>query len=488
MARERPVRSQALAILRELRDWTQEELADAAGLKRATICAYERGVEIPSDRKLLQFATVMGYTEEKVHDVLWLVRPPVRPQGRWIGPVYLSAAEEREIWNLGSDSSRLAAISLRGMLARGHAQAVVAEDREAARALWDDLRAERSLRTAVREKKEYQTWAVSELLCEESIRATPSRPDRALELAEAAVVAAELAPGEEKWRLRVLGYAQAHVGNAWRVLESLVSAKESFQRYRSAWEAGEGGDPLRLLNEGRVFGLEASLCREDLRLPEALALLRQGLEVSSKGEAGYLLINKAKVLETAEDYEGAIQVLRDASAIVESQNLRLTFVLRFDLAVNLGHLRRFAEVDPFLPELRGLAIQLGKELERLRVRWLEGWVAAGVGRWQQGVELLSVVREEFMTRNLTYDAALVSMDLADALLQLQRMAQVRGLAKQMAPIFESRGVHQKALEALRLFRQATEQEVVTVELVRSIRTYLVRAQKRPSLEFIGSAG
>jgi transcriptional regulator with XRE-family HTH domain len=167
MAEERPVRSQTLAILRELRDWTQEELAAAAGLKRATIGAYERGVETPSDRKLLQFAAVMGYTEEKVREVLWLLRPPVRLQGRWVGPVYFSAAEEREIWDLGSDSSRLAAIHLRGMLARGHAQAVVAKDREAALALWDDLRAERRLRTAVREKKEYQSWAVVELLCQE---------------------------------------------------------------------------------------------------------------------------------------------------------------------------------------------------------------------------------------------------------------------------------------------------------------------------------
>src|SRR5256885_7003946 len=107
MAKERPVRSQALAILRELRDWKQEELDDAVGLKGTTIGAYERGVEIPSDRKLLQFAAAMGFTEEKVREVLWLVRPPVRPQGRWVGPVYFSAAEEREIWDLGADLSRL---------------------------------------------------------------------------------------------------------------------------------------------------------------------------------------------------------------------------------------------------------------------------------------------------------------------------------------------------------------------------------------------
>jgi transcriptional regulator with XRE-family HTH domain len=488
MGQERPARSQVLAILRNLRDWTQQELADAAGLTRGTIGAYEQGILVPSPGKLWELAQLMGYKRGEVRNALRLVRPLTRPRERWVGPVRFSPEQERAIREFGTNSSRLAGLILRDLLARAHVQVKAAQDRQDARTLWVHLRAERRLRTAVREKREYQTWAVAELLCEESIQAAPSKPDRALELAEAAVVAAELARGETRWRLRVLGYAHAHVGNAWRVLEKLVSAKESFKQCQANWQAGKGGDPLRLLNEGRVFGLEASLCREELLLREALALLAQGLEVSNRDEAGYLLINKAKVLETAEDYEGAIEVLREAAPVLKGRDLRLTFVLRFDLAVNLCHLRRFSEVDPFLPELRGLALQLGKELERLRVKWLEGWTAAGVGRLQQGVEILSVVREEFMTRQLTYDAALVSMDLAEALLQLKRIAQVKSLAKQMTPIFEGRGVHQKALEALLLFRKAAEGEILTLELVRSIRNYLQRAQTRPSLHFVDSAG
>jgi len=477
-----------LAILRDLCDWTQQRLADTAGLSPGAISAYERGIMVPSPAKLWEFAELMGHTREKVRDVLRLIQPPTRPRERWVGPVRFSPEQERATWELGSGASQLATLTFHGMIVRAHVQVVAAQERQDAQTLWVDLRAERRLRTAIREKRQYQTWAVAELLCEESIHAAPSKPDRALELAEAAVVAAELARGEKRWRLRVLGYAHAHVGNAWRVLENLGNAKESFKRCQVLWEAGKGGDSLRLLNEGRVFGLEASLCREELLLRQALALLARGLEVSNRNEIGYLLINKAKVLETAEDYEGAIKALRDASPVVEGRDLRLTFVLRFDLAVNLCHLRRFAEVDPFLPELRGLALQLGKELEHLRVKWLEGWTATGVGRLQQGVEILSVVREEFMTRQLAYDAALVSMDLADALLQLKRIAQVRALVKQMAPIFNGRGVHQKALEALLLFRKAAEEEILTVEFVRNIRDYLQRAQRRPNLDFVDSAG
>jgi tetratricopeptide (TPR) repeat protein len=238
------------------------------------------------------------------------------------------------------------------------------------------------------------------------------------------------------------------------------------------------------LNEGRVFGLEASLRREQHRISEALDLLQQGLAVSSKDERGFLLINKAKTLETAEDFEGAIATLRDVTPQISQLNPRLMFILRFDLAVNLCHVGRFADVAAFLPELQRLSVQLCKPLERLRVRWLEGWAAAGSGKLEEGVEILSSVKEDFVERLLIYDAALVTMDLADALLQLKRLAHVKALAKQMTPIFSARGVHEKALKALLLFKRAAEQEAATVELVRSIRVFLRRAQRKHDLEFI----
>jgi hypothetical protein len=53
-----------------------------------------------------------------------------------------------------------------------------------------------------------------------------------------------------------------------------------------------------------------------------------------------------------------------------------------------------------------------------------------MGRLAQSAEILWVVRDEFIVSKMEYDAALVSMDLAEVLLQLQRMHHVKALARQ----------------------------------------------------------
>jgi hypothetical protein len=362
-----------------------------------------------------------------------------------------------------------------------------AADRQLARLLWVQLRAEAQLARAILEHPEYHLWSVAELLCEESIRATAHRPDRALELARAALQVAELAPGEEKWRQLVVGIAHGHVGNAQRVREEMDEAREAFQQCRERWTAGSGGDPMRILNQGRVFGLEASMLRANGQWQEALTLLDHALSVSSKAEKRYLLINKAKALEEGEDYEGAIASLREAAPLIEAKRSRLLWTLHFDLLVNLCSLERYTEVQAALPKVKSLTIALGNDLDLIRFRWLEGKNEAGTGYLERAVATLSVVRTDFMAHQLPYDAALVTMDLAAMLLDMGRLAQVKALALQMAPLFKSRGVHANAKRALALFREAALAEAATVELARSVARYLRRARRLPDLKFVPAA-
>ena len=53
----------------------------------------------------------------------------------------------------------------------------------------------------------------------------------------------------------------------------------------------------------------------------------------------------------------------------------------------------------------------------------------------------------------------------------------------MVPVFESRDVHQEALAALLLFRQAAEAEEVTLGLLERLSDYLQRARRNPELRF-----
>ena len=82
-----------------------------------------------------------------------------------------------------------------------------------------------------------------------------------------------------------------------------------------------------------------------------------------------------------------------------------------------------------------------------------------------------------------FDAALVSLDLAALYARQGRTDEVKRLATEMVPIFESRDVHQEALAALLLFREAAEAEQVTLGLVDRIVTFLQRARLDPELRF-----
>jgi hypothetical protein len=122
-------------------------------------------------------------------------------------------------------------------------------------------------------------------------------------------------------------------------------------------------------------------------------------------------------------------------------------------------------------------------MDRIRVGWLAGRVAGGLGRSAEGIEALEAVRAQFAERALRYDEALVSMELAGLYLEQGRTAAVKQLAAEMEPVFRDQQVHAEARKALALFRRAVELETLSAELVRRLVAYLYRAQHDPELRF-----
>jgi hypothetical protein len=118
-------------------------------------------------------------------------------------------------------------------------------------------------------------------------------------------------------------------------------------------------------------------------------------------------------LEELGQHEAAIALLLQAEPQLDGgRQPRDRFVLRAQLASNLCHLGRHAEAEIVLAEARALAIQLGNQLDLLRVEWLEGWVAAGLGRTDQAIAAVGRVRAAFMAQGNAYDTALVTLEQA----------------------------------------------------------------------------
>jgi|SRR6185295_17675798 len=106
------------------------------------------------------------------------------------------------------------------------------------------------------------------------------------------------------------------------------------------------------------------------------------------------------------------------------------------------------------------------EVRYVRVVWLQARVDAGQRRTEEAVDGFQRVRGDFTARDLPYDAAVGSLDLAVLWLRAGRTAEVRELAVEMEAVFQAKKIHREALAALLLFCEAARQETATVALAR----------------------
>lgn len=481
-----PDLSIVLSFLRLGQGWSQADLGEAACVSPNLLNDYERGRKKLTRDRLEYLVAFMGLPPETIDDTLACLesnraasRPPGESADRFI-------RSRRGVQSLAVRFGKLATDFARSGLTMLTVEGEALHARQRAEFLWDRLkrRSPAEWRVLVEDTAKYRGWALCEKVAAESVAAAPNHPRQALELAELALLIADRVPGEASWCLRLQGYVWAHVSNARRACNDLPGAEEALARAWKLWEAGAPGDP-GLLNAAWLPGLEAALRRDQRRFPEALKRIEEALVLDSGEIRGQILLNKANIFKALGDPEGSMTALTEAAPLIDAaQEPRLAFGLRFNLLVDLCDLGRVAEAASKLLELRVLAERLGKELDLVRVRWLEGKIEAGLGRTAEARKALEQVQREFRTRKLAYDYALVSLELAVLLLEHGHTSEVRSIAQSMLWIFEVQGVHREALAALRLFHEAATREEVTAELTRRLIRYFYRAQHDPELRFL----
>ena len=421
--------STILAVLRIVRGWSQADLAKAAGVRPATISDWERGKKTPSVPTLERLTAIMGYPTSLVVRADAFVEEATESRSLPAAPADLSGRIEA----LAVAYGREVADFVRSGLKRLTAEAAALQERCRAPYLWERLRQYGTAESEQwsRSAGSSQNWALCELLCEESIRATADLPERAVELAELALLVAPRVP-EEGLHLGLQGYAWAFLGNARRVRGDLRSADEAFGRSAELWQAGSP-EVRDLLDGARLMDLEASLRRDQRRLGEALRLLDRALSLKQGEAAGRLLVKKSKTLEELGDPKGAVAALRQAASLIgEDCEPRLRLCIRFNLLVNLCALGSYREAEYLAPTVRALTERLGNRMDLVRLRWLEGRIAAGLGRAAAAVEILREVRGDFARQGIGYDMALVTLELAELLLSERRAGEVKDLARNCA--------------------------------------------------------
>jgi tetratricopeptide (TPR) repeat protein len=333
----------------------------------------------------------------------------------------------------------------------------------------------------------FHTWSFCDLLLEASREWGFQDPGRALELAElGATVAAHLSRATYgSARVNDLSArAWATLANAERIRSDFRSAEKGFLRAERLLKSGTG-DPLE---KARVLLLKASLRGNQQRFEEAFRLLDRvvaiGRHCGDLHLCGKALITKGFICGIAERPADAIRALEEGSELVDSEaEPRLLVAARHNLILYLNELGRQGEALALLERTRPLYAELGDRMNLVRLRWLEGKIALAASRLAEAEPLLVQVGAELAQLDLSYDAALVSLDLALVYVRQGRHAEVRRLAEEMIPIFQSRDVHREAIAALIVFQKAAEMERVTLGLVRELSEFLRKCRETPGLRF-----
>lgn len=133
--------------------------------------------------------------------------------------------------------------------------------------------------------------------------------------------------------------------------------------------------------------------------------------------------------------------------------------------------------------LRAVAVALGNALDLVRLRWLEGMAASGLGKTEEAVTALEDARQAFAEHRIEYDRAQVSLELTVLYLEAGESIRARDLAREALEIFQRQDVPREMIAALTVFYQATEQQRATADLARRLLAYLDRVRREPELKF-----
>jgi tetratricopeptide (TPR) repeat protein len=342
-------------------------------------------------------------------------------------------------------------------------------------------------RQLIRSEARFHALKLCELLEDRSREAWFNDPARAVELARLAVaIAIRLNP--EHYGARIVEDARAHawayLGNAYRIASDLRRAEEAL---RTAREHHRRGDE-DAFTEAQILSFTASLRNSQGRYEEAAGLLDRAIAIYRAGkdrhQEGKNLILKGMTFGYERRFKEAVRLIRRGLSRIDSvEEPWLQVSARHNLIWYLNESGSHQEALETLERTRRLYLELGRPTHLIRLRWVEGKIAGDLDRLAEAEAALRETRDAFVARGIGFDAALVSLDLAALYARQGRTEEVKRLASEMVPIFESRDVHREALAALLLFKEAAEAERVTLSLLDQIVAYLERARLDPELRF-----
>ena len=278
--------------------------------------------------------------------------------------------------------------------------------------------------------------------------------------------------------------AWAELGNANRVADKLDHAEAAFTRAVRLYEQGSGDKLLGI----HLVDLQASLAADRRQFRRACQALTRVYEFHrGHGDshlAGRALISKGLYTGYAGEPEDAILLLQEGLGLLEEEREPLLeFAAVHNQLMFLIDCGRYQEAKELLSLNRRRLRDAGGRLNRFKVVWQEGRVAAGLGDPRRAEAALRRARRGLAQADLGYQAAIATLDLAAVLLRQGRTEEGELLVEEAAGTFVALRIEREALGALLMLRQAFAMRVATAALVEDVTLYLRRCEHDPAARF-----
>jgi tetratricopeptide (TPR) repeat protein len=373
---------------------------------------------------------------------------------------------------------------------RAYIERIEAEDRDADAVLGERKLLESPIKAAFanpERDKELLTGGVARRLTAHANKIYEDEPRDAVPFADLAILIAEALPDNAYPRNAVFelrGAAWKERANALRVAGEYPAALDALENAKRAYENLRSPD----FGLASVALTRAGIFLEQDRLDEAAAWAEQAevdfASLSQEERRMRAVFLRGSIKYEAGDIAAAVELFEQVQQYGKSVNA-LRWIGRASYAIGNCEVDRRNLNEASLQFHKALVIfrEIGPDQVRLATEWGLCRVVLHGGDRSEGIRRLRIVAAEFEKRSMITDAALVRLDIVDALLAAGATKQIVEIAARLFRVFRDAGMMTGALTAMAYMKEAATAGKLTATGVNAVRTYLRRSSRQPELLF-----
>lgn len=271
--------------------------------------------------------------------------------------------------------------------------------------------------------------------------------------------------------------ALGELANALRVADELDDAEQALDTADEVYAEGSLSAEVGL----RLQDVRASLLGARERFPEACALCqtvqRGYLALGDRHGAARALLSRGFYTGLGGDTEEAFRLFNEALSLIdENRAPELRVIALHNKLLFLVDAGRLSEALGFLARHRDWLWDAGGPVERTKLMGIEGRIHAGLGHVKVAEAVFHETRRGFAAAGMAGHEALITLDLASAIMRQGRPYEATDLAREALHVFDRMKIPSRVAEALHLLREAVGAGLLTPRLLESVAEFVRHAE------------